>query len=65
MAYSLLAAAIDRVHRIGQEKAVYVKHFVVCDKAFWSFVDADCLLGCPNYRESDFTDSEAKNRHRQ
>ena len=26
--------AIDRVHRLGQEKTVYVKHFIVCRPSF-------------------------------
>lgn len=29
--------AVDRVHRIGQEKTVYVKHFIVCPGLSWHF----------------------------
>ena len=44
VAHSTLIPAIDRVHRIGQDKAVYVKHFIVCDKHFWLLVDANVLF---------------------
>ena len=31
-------AAVDRVHRIGQEKTVYVKHFIVSTPALFTLL---------------------------
>lgn len=40
------STAIDRVHRIGQEKTVYVKHFIVREPSFCVISNIDDV--CPD-----------------
>ena len=59
--------AIDRVHRIGQEKTVHVKHFIVSSSFFSLPILGLAMLrtfwrsDCKNHRESDIEDTKAKN----
>ena len=63
----IFATAIDRVHRIGQEKTVYVKHFIVSRSSL--------ILICPiltvgpggrsHYRRPYTPDPKTEDRHRE
>lgn len=58
-------AAVDRVHRIGQEKTVYVKHYIVSalPSAFHPF--PNMISGIQHNRGSHSTDSEAEDGNRE